>query len=289
MILRASRTPQLSTIPQIALLLGQKLVSLWRAGFPNPWNRLRERRLEACVRAGVLPQHIGVIMDGNRRYARRVGLGNTDSGHALGASKLEEVLQWCGQLNIRLLTVWGFSLENFQRSPEEVSELMSLFESRFRDLRTHKELHRRGVRVRAIGRLGTLPLSLQKAIAEAEAATQHYDRYVLSIGVGYSGREEIVDAVCAHLRKQARAGQSLEDVAQHLSTEDLADHLYTTPLPEPDLIIRTSGEMRHSGFLLWQSAYTEFHFCSRPWPAFRKIDFLHALADYAQRKRRFGR
>ncbi len=255
----------------------------------QPFYVMYRRRLNASVYTWKLPRHIGIIMDGNRRYARQSGLNRIVDGHALGAEKLREVLNWCYEFEIPIVTVWSFSLDNFHRDSSEVEGLLGLFEAKTWELVQHEDVHRNQVKVRYIGKVDRLPESLQEAIHAAEAATAHYDKNALNIAIAYGGREEITDAFSRYLLDQSRMGRTLEDVLARLDPGALESYLYTSGIPEPDLIIRTSGEVRLSGFLLWQSAYSEYYFCDTYWPAFRKIDFLRALRSYDQRQRRFGR
>lgn len=268
---------------------------LWN-GLYRVWERAQslaydvyERKLDAEREQWRLPEHIGIVMDGNRRFARAAGAQRMLYGHDRGADKLEEVLDWCEEVGVRVVTVWIFSIENFARSPEEVTDLMALFERKFRALVTHERIHRNEIQIRAVGRRDLLPEAVRKAIAHAEQATAHYERRVLNIGVAYGGREEILDAVADAARAADARGESLADFAETLDTTTVERHLYTAHVSDPDLIIRTSGEVRLSGFLLWQSAHAEYYFCDTHWPAFRRIDFLRALREYHQRHRRFGR
>jgi len=254
-----------------------------------PFYTVYQRYLEAQVPTWSIPGHIGIIMDGNRRFARSRHFHSPIDGHARGADKLEEVLNWCEETGVDVVTVWIFSLDNFNRDPGEVDGLMDLFERKFLELVTHPRVHAQQIRVRSIGQTASLPPRVQQAIHDAEEATSGYTRRVLNIGVAYGGREEIVDAMRRYLQDQAARGRDLATVAEQLSPDCVTPYLYTSHVPDPDLIIRTSGEIRLSGFLLWQSVYSEFYFCDTNWPAFRKIDFLRALRDYSQRKRRFGR
>ena len=282
--------PPAAAAPSVGLSFPLRL--LWRrfkALLKGPFYALYRRRLEARLGEWQLPGHIGIIMDGNRRYARDLGLTDASFGHARGAAKLQEVLSWCYDADIRVVTVWCFSLDNFQRDTSEVEALLSLFEDKTREIRTSSEVHRNQVRVRYIGKLELLPESLRQAIAEVQEATSKYEKFQLNIAMAYGGREEITDAFRNYLEQQARDGRSLDAVLEDFDDEVLEPHLYTSGLPEPDLIVRTSGEVRLSGFLLWQSAYSEFYFCDAFWPEFRKIDFLRALRDYHRRHRRYGR
>ena len=255
----------------------------------GPFYGLYLRRLRAEAHRWQRPRHIGIIMDGNRRFALTQGLGSALRGHERGADKLHELLDWCLDLGIKVVTVWCFSLENFERSAEEVEGLLRLFEDKTREMADGQEIHQRKVRIRYIGRLELLPQSLRDEIRRAEGMTAGYDAFELNIAMAYGGREEITDAVRRHLLDRAAQGASLEEVADGLSATDLEPYLYTHGQPEPDLILRTSGEIRSSGFLLWQSAYSEFYFSDTYWPAFREIDFLRALRSYHLRQRRFGR
>ncbi|HVS04077.1 MAG TPA: polyprenyl diphosphate synthase, partial [Thermoanaerobaculia bacterium] len=210
-------------------------------------------------------------------------------GHYRGAEKLWQVLNWCYEAEIPVVTVWSFSLDNFHRDTSEVAALLGLFEDKTREMVHHSDVHAKEVRVRYVGRLELLPDSLQEAISAVEEATAAYDRFFLNIAMAYGGREEIVDAFRRYLRQQAAAGRSLDEALEQCDERAIEPHLYTSGQPEPDLILRTSGEIRLSGFLLWQSAYSELFFCDTYWPAFRKIDFLRALRSHDQRQRRFGR
>jgi short-chain Z-isoprenyl diphosphate synthase len=250
--------------------------------------RLYERNLLREVRTGRLPQHVGLILDGNRRFARSVGLPDILDGHRLGAEKLEEVLTWCDELSIRMVSIWILSTENLQRAPDEVAALLELIERKMRDVTRNPKTHAKRMRIRAIGKLEILPPSVREAIREAEEATREYDRFFLNVAVGYGGRQEISDAVQSLLKDRFAQGLSPEQVVDEVTPDNLGKYLYTYDMPDPDLIIRTSGEVRLSGFLLWQSAYSEFYFCDVFWPAFRRVDLLRAIRSYQQRERRFG-
>jgi short-chain Z-isoprenyl diphosphate synthase len=182
-----------------------------------------------------------------------------------------------------------FSTDNLARPAEQVSGILAAVEAKVRALATDPRVHRGRVRLRAIGKIETLPASLAAAVRAASEATAGYDGMTVTIAVGYGGRDEIVDAVRNLLAEQAAQGRSLDDAIGEIGRDAIARHLYTAGSPDPDLIIRTSGEIRLSGFLLWQSAYSEFYFCDVPWPAFRKIDFLRAVRSYQHRKRRYGK
>ena len=255
----------------------------------HPFYRLYEKRLEGHVSDWVLPGHIGIIMDGNRRFARGLRLSSVSDGHRHGAEKLWEVLNWSYQAGVKTVTVWCFSIDNFERDAQEVEALLQLFEEKTLELAKHDEVHARQVRLRYIGELGRLPESLQQAIQDAEEATKDYTAYGLNIAMAYGGREELSSAFRRYLQEQGANGKTPAELAQDFQPEAIEPYLYTSGQPEPDLIIRTSGEVRMSGFLLWQSAYSEYYFCDTHWPAFRKIDFIRALRSYNERHRRFGR
>lgn len=243
-----------------------------------------QRLLDDVKQNGNIPRHVAIILDGNRRFARGSGIDEL-RGHMFGADKLEEVLGWCQELDIKHTTVYAFSTENFSRSSKEVEVLMNLFVDKFKKIAVDDRVHKYKIRVRAIGNLSQLPERVVAAIKEAEDATREHDGYSLNIAVGYGGRAELAEAVrkiCEHIE---RGELKPSDVDEHI----ISDHLYTVGLPDPDLIIRTSGEERLSGFLLWQSAYSELHFCEANWPAFSKADFLRAIRIYQGRERRFGK
>ena len=248
-----------------------------------------ERWLLRQLRQGPMPRHVGIILDGNRRHARRRGVGDPREIYQFGADKLDDALDWCAELGIAAVTLWVFSTENLKRSPAEVFGILTAIETKIAALTHDPFMHQKGIRVRAIGRLDSLPDSLVATIRAAEAATAKYDSMTLTIATAYGGREEIVDAVRRFLEIQAKQGASLSDVIDKVTSDDIGRHLYAADLPDPDLIIRTSGEIRLSGFLLWQSVHSEFYFTDVLWPAFRKIDFLRAIRAYQGRNRRFGR
>lgn len=257
----------------------------------HPLYRLYELRLQHQVSTQSAPLHIGIILDGNRRYGRKHGATDPNQIYALGARKLDDVLEWCGELRIPAVTLWAVSTDNLSRRPAaEVTGILAAIEAKVKALAQDMRIHQRRVRVRAAGRLDMLPASTIAAIRAAEDATASYDDgMALTIAIAYGGHDEITDAVRAFLREAAAAGKTLYSAIDAVSTAAIARHLYIAELPDPDLIIRTSGENRLSGFLLWQSAYSELYFTDVNWPAFRKIDFLRAVREFQQRKRRFGR
>jgi short-chain Z-isoprenyl diphosphate synthase len=249
---------------------------------------LYERRLLRQVRRGPTPRHLGIILDGNRRFARERGVADPRAIYSLGAHKLEEVLSWCGELSIPAVTLWVFSTDNLSRSAAEISGILSAVETKLLHLAEDPRIHSRQIRVRAVGKLELLPDSTLAAIRAAEAATAHYSATLLTIAIAYGGREEIADAVRALLREEVKRGRSVEEIVEAITQDEIRRYLYAPDLPDPDLIVRTSGEIRLSGFLLWQSVYSEFYFSDVHWPAFRKIDFLRAVRAFQERERRFG-
>ena len=255
----------------------------------QPFYAIYLRRLRAKAHTWSRPQHLGVIMDGNRRFARQNGLASALIGHHRGAEKLKEVLQWCSETGVPVVTVWCFSIDNFQRDSKEVEGLLRLFEDKAREMAESSHLHDYEVKVRFIGRLGLLPESLQREIRRVEEATAGYDKLRLNIAMAYGGREEIADAFKRYVQTQVRDGESIDTVLEEMDATSIGPYLYTSGQPEPDLILRTSGEIRLSGFMLWQSCHSEFYFCETNWPALREIDFLRALRSYDERQRRYGR
>jgi short-chain Z-isoprenyl diphosphate synthase len=250
--------------------------------------RLYERRLLADVLRHSRPQHLGLIQDGHRRYAREAGLSNS-TGYSLGAAKAEEVLAWCAELKIPRVTLWWLSTENFNRNPDEVGAVLDIIESKMGEWVSTGWMEQLGIHIRPIGKLELLPASALQALQRAEAATRHHTHMLLNVGVGYGGRQEIVDAVKGYLQERFERRESPQEILCGLSPDAVEKYLYTYDCPDPDLIIRTSGEVRLSGFMLWQSAYSEYYFCDAYWPAFRRLDFLRAIRSYQQRQRRFGK
>ncbi len=248
----------------------------------NPLYAIYERQLLANLPPDRRPKHVGVILDGNRRWALDQG-STTDVGHQAGATHIKEFLEWCDEVDIPLVTLWLLSTENLQRPQSQLAALVDIIN------RTVEELAQTGRwRLRLVGSANLLPASMRQVVERAEAQTASVHGMVVNIAVGYGGRQEVVDAVKALLNEKSEAGVSLAEVAAELDADQISSHLYTGGQPDPDLVIRTSGEQRLSGFLMWQSAYSEFWFCEAYWPDFRRVDFLRALRDYAQRQRRFG-
>jgi tritrans,polycis-undecaprenyl-diphosphate synthase [geranylgeranyl-diphosphate specific] len=244
-----------------------------------------EKWLWHQVKNGEKLEHIAIILDGNRRWASENDL-NPWLGHEKGAERVEQLLDWCDKLGVKFVTLYTFSTENFRRSPQEVEEIMRIAGEKFRKLLTDERIHRNKVHVKVIGRVNLLPESLQKLIAEVEETTANYDNQFLNFAFAYGGRAEIVDATKTIAEKVKNGELSLDDVDE----STFEQYLYTSHMPkqDPDLIIRTSGEERLSGFLLWQSAYSELCFLDAYWPDFRFIDLLRAIRTFQKRKRRYG-
>jgi tritrans,polycis-undecaprenyl-diphosphate synthase [geranylgeranyl-diphosphate specific] len=245
-----------------------------------------EKWLTDQIKDHPMPEHVGIILDGNRRWAWERALKPKD-GHSVGARVGEEVLDWCLEYGIKTLTLYTFSTENFDRPGEEVNAVLKIVEEEAQKLRKDKRLHSQRVRVKTLGRIDLLPESLKNVLMELENETKDYDGHFLNVAIAYTGRAEIVDATKKIVEDVSQGNITLKQV-----DEDTFDkYLYTAhlPNPNPDLVIRTSGEERLSGFLLWQSAYSELVFVDVYWPEFRRIDFLRAIRLYQRRNRRFGR
>ncbi|MEZ5115228.1 MAG: isoprenyl transferase [Candidatus Nanopelagicales bacterium] len=241
-----------------------------------------ERRLRAQIPPDRHPRHVGVILDGNRRWAEMHG-STSSAGHRAGAAKIEEFLGWCEEAGVEVVTLWLLSTDNLTRPAPELAALMGIIEDTVTALASTRRW-----RLHPVGALDLLPDETARILKESADLTRDVDGMIVNVAVGYGGRREVVDAVRALLHEQAQRGGSLDELAQVLDVEDIAQHLYTKGQPDPDLLIRTSGEQRLSGFLLWQSAHSEFYFCEAYWPDFRRVDFLRALRAYADRHRRYG-
>jgi short-chain Z-isoprenyl diphosphate synthase len=250
--------------------------------------RLYERRLAADLRRhGGTPRHVGVIIDGNRRWARELGM-DTATGHRRGAAQIDHLLAWARELDIPVVTLWLLSTENLlRRHPDELAALLGIIEEKVTQLA--RDAGPDGYRIVPVGQLDALPGQTRERLLAAEQVSRAHTGGVLHVAVGYGGREEIADAVARLLAEYADKALDLAGAAERVTPDEIARHLYTAGMPDPDLIIRTSGEVRLSGFLLWQSAHAEYYFADTYWPDFRKVDFLRALRSYAQRQRRFGR
>lgn len=246
--------------------------------------RLYERRLVHQLTPERLPRHIGVIIDGNRRWAKSYG-ESSSFGHRKGADKVEDLVGWCEELGVEIVTVWLLSTENVgRRSPDELQALFGIVEDVVHSIASVGRW-----RVHPVGALDLLPDSTTRLLKELADQTRDANGLTVNVAIGYGGRQEIADSVRSLLQEHANRGTTLEELAEILDVEHIAQHLYTRGQPDPDLVIRTSGEQRLGGFLLWQSVYSEFYFYEGYWPAFRKVDFLRALRAYGQRERRFGR
>jgi short-chain Z-isoprenyl diphosphate synthase len=251
-----------------------------------PLYSLYTARLWLEVLAHPVPRHLAVILDGNRRFAERVGL-DVRAGYAEGGGRVADVLRWSERAGIEATTLWALSVDNLERPADQVAALTRVIEDSVRALLPIARL--RGWRLRAIGRRALLPASLQRMLDEAEAQTAAARRLVVQFAIGYGGREEILDALRRWADEPEVRDQNARAALRTLTAADLTRHLYAADLADPDLILRTSGEIRLSGFLLWQSVHAEFYFTDVLWPEFREIDFLRALRDYQRRSRRFGR
>ena len=248
-----------------------------------------ESRLRRQIGTHPPPRRVGIILDGNRRYARKRGLADPSVAYDLGADKLDDVLAWCSDLGIPAVTLWVCSIDNLKRQETEVSAILTAVKSKIAALAKVPAIHRRRVRIKAMGRLDLLPSTLVTVLREAEQATADYDALKLTIAIAYGGQEEIADAVRDLVRQKVQCGVDLDAIVDEITPLAIAEHLYTVGLPNLDLIIRTSGEIRLSGFLLWQSVHSEFYFSDVDWPEFRRVDFLRAVRSFQQRSRRFGR
>ncbi|HET7307062.1 MAG TPA: polyprenyl diphosphate synthase [Gammaproteobacteria bacterium] len=246
-----------------------------------------EKKLVTQVSEHTVPAHIGLILDGNRRFARGIGL-DVRQGHEFGVEKVHELLEWCLELGIAHVTVFVFSAENFDRPTAEVEYLLDLFVRESRRLITHPRIKANKVRVKVIGQRDKLPEAVVVASEALENSTAEHDGMLLNIALAYGGREEIVDGIKKLLQQAEAEHRSPADIAEKLDAAQISDCLYTAGIPDPDFIIRTSGEVRLSGFFLWQAAYSEYYFCDALWPEFRRIDFLRAIRSYQGRERRYG-
>ncbi len=253
--------------------------------FEGGFGLLYDRILSRKTRRGLLPTHVAIVMDGNRRFALSSGLRN-EQGHRMGKEKVREVMRWCRDIGVKYLTVYALSIENLtSRSPDELATLFDLYESGFLELCDDREIHRDRVRCKAVGQLHLLPARVITAIDAAEKATKDYDDLVFTVCLAYGGRQELVNAIKDIISDHRDGKVDLDSICEEL----VSQYLYTHDMPDPDLVMRTSGEERVSNFLLWQMAYAELFFIDVHWPAFRKRDFLRVLRAYQGRQRRYGR
>jgi tritrans,polycis-undecaprenyl-diphosphate synthase [geranylgeranyl-diphosphate specific] len=247
-------------------------------------NEFRDFKLIEEIKQYPVPNHVAVIMDGNRRFAKSLGL-TPKAGHFFGKDKIEDVLDWCFELGINILTVYAFSTENFDRSSDEVSTLMDLCKHELDRAAKDSRIHKNKVKVRVLGDLESLPEDIRQSTDEIIESTKKYDNYLFNIALAYGGREEIVEAIQQIADDVKKGKLDVKDISQ----STVSSYLYTNGIPDPDLILRTSGEERISNFLLWQLAYSELYFSDVYWPAFQKRDFLKAIKTYQNRIRRFGK
>ncbi|QGU02459.1 (2Z,6E)-farnesyl diphosphate synthase [Corynebacterium kalinowskii] len=252
---------------------------------PNLLYPLYENHLQRELKGRKQPKHVAIMCDGNRRWARQAGFTDVSHGHRVGAKKIGEMVGWCQDTEVELVTVYLLSTENLGRESSELQLLFDIISD------VVEELAAPGLncRVRLVGHLDLLPESVAERLRKAADGTQDNSGVAVNVAVGYGGRQEIADAVQDFIREEIAAGTPSDKIADKVSVESISEHLYTSGQPDPDLVIRTSGEQRLSGFLLWQSAYSEIWFTDTYWPAFRRIDFFRALRDYSSRSRRFGK
>jgi short-chain Z-isoprenyl diphosphate synthase len=257
-------------------------VADWKRGLRRVLYPAYEARVVRSLPADRLPKHVGVMLDGNRRWARAVGQ-DAAHGHRAGAANISPLLQWCDELGVEVVTLWLLSTDNLNRPAGELHQLLAIIEEAVADLAAERRW-----RLHPVGALDLLPAETSRRLKELADETRDVDGIIVNIAVGYGGRREIADAVRSLLQDHAARGTSIEELAGNLDVDHIAEHLYTKGQPDPDLVIRTSGEQRLGGFLLWQSAHSEFYFCEAYWPDFRRVDFLRAVRAYAERERRFG-
>jgi len=252
--------------------------------FSKKIGEFKDLKLLEQTKQQPVPEHVAIIMDGNRRFAKDFGL-SPDAGHIFGKEKIEDVLGWCFELGIKNLTVFAFSTENFERESNEVKTLMDLCKKELDNASKDSRIHKNQVRIRVIGRLDLLPDDIIESAKYVMENTKKYDKYSFNIALAYGGREEIIQAI-KKIASDVKNGKiEIEDIKEPI----VSKYLYTNGIPDPDLVLRTSGEERISNFLLWQLAYSELYFSDVYWPAFQKRDFLKAIRTVQQRKRRFGK
>ena len=249
---------------------------------------LYERRIFANLDFTQTPHHVGVILDGNRRWSKANpaadGDTSTSRGHKAGAEKIIDLLDWCEESKVEVLTIWLLSNQNLSRPPAELEPLLAIIADTVNDLAS-----RRRWEIRPVGSMELLPKDLVDQLNDVASKTKGIKGVVINVAIGYGGRSEIADAVKSIINAPANVDKSAAEIASSISVDEIGRHLYTAGLPDPDLVIRTSGEQRLGGFLLWQSAHSEFYFCEAYWPDFRRVDFLRAIRAYSQRNRRFGK
>ena len=246
-------------------------------------HNFRDLKLVKQIKQHQVPQHVAIIMDGNRRFASDLGL-TPNAGHIFGRDKIEEVMDWCFDLGIKNLTLYAFSTENFHRASGEITALMDLCKKELDKAANDSRIHGNKVRVNVLGKLESLPENIQTSARYLKEKTDSYTDFTLNIALAYGGREEIVNAIQQIAKDLQEGNVTIDDITE----EKVSSYLYTKDLPDPDLVLRTSGEERISNFLLWQLAYSELYFSDVYWPAFQKRDFLKAIQSCQQRKRRYG-
>ncbi|MCR2809707.1 MULTISPECIES: isoprenyl transferase [unclassified Microbacterium] len=250
----------------------------------GPLYRLYINRLRRQLAAAPVPRHVAMMIDGNRRWARQLGYDSAAHGHRAGAAKMRDFLKWCDDVGVQVVSLYLLSTDNLsKRDSQELADLIEIIAELADGLS-----HERDWRVQHVGRSQVLPPDLARVLATAEERTKDHTGLHVNLAVGYGGRGEIVDAVRSIIAKHDEDGGSLEQLAASLTPEQIGEHLYTGGQPDPDLVIRTSGEQRLSDFLLWQSAHSEFYFVEALGPDLREVDFLRAIRDYATRDRRYG-
>ncbi len=254
----------------------------WKHGLRRVLYPAYEARLLRRLPSEGRPAHVGVMLDGNRRWAKALG-EDSAHGYRAGAANIVPLLGWCEEVGVEVVTLWLLSTDNLSRPPDQLDGLLQIIEDAVVDLAAQRRW-----RLHPMGALDLLPDATARKLKEAADDTRDIDGLIVNVAVGYGGRREIADAVRSLLHDHASRGTSIEELAEILDVEHIAEHLYTRGQPDPDLVIRTSGEQRLGGFLLWQSAHSEFYFCEAYWPAFRRVDFLRALRAYAVRERRYG-
>jgi tritrans,polycis-undecaprenyl-diphosphate synthase [geranylgeranyl-diphosphate specific] len=252
----------------------------------NWFYRLYERKLESQIKQDRLPEHVAIILDGNRRWAKYHFLANKGA-HAIGADKAEQLLTWIYDLRIKITTLYVLSIENLDRDKKELDDIFELLGIKLEKLYNDSRIHERQMKIKAIGNIDALPKSLKEILFRLEKETNHYDLTFLNIAIAYGGQQELIEAI----RKIAYDVEKKELQISDINEQSIDSYLYTShlPQPEPDLILRTSGEKRLSGFLLWQSAYSELVFMDVFWPEFRKIDLMRAIRTFQRRRRRYGK
>ena len=275
----------LAGVPDALIRLGRRAVDL----AVSPVYGVYTERLRREVLTRPRPRHVALIMDGNRRWAIREGFADHRVGHQRGAQKALELIDWCAELGIREVTLWALSVENLGRPEDEIGTITDVAADALSSLTDGRRRTRVPVHLRVIGRRELLPDRLRQVVEDSAAVSRPDGAMEVTIALAYSGRDELLEAFKAMLGELLESGVPSAELPGRVTAEALAAHLYTNGSSDPDLIVRTSGEVRLSGFLPWQSVYSEYYFCDAYWPAFREIDFLRAIRTFQARSRRFGR